>query len=110
MLVNGRLLKAFSALLNVHRAGGNLGLAGEDDFLDGVGNGIGYGVILVIVAFFRELFGSGTLMGYQVIPDSVYDFGYENNGLMILPPMALIVVGGIIWVQRNKDKELIDKS
>ncbi|PLW95118.1 MAG: NADH:ubiquinone reductase (Na(+)-transporting) subunit D [Marinilabiliales bacterium] len=79
-------------------------------FLDGIGNGVGYGVILVIVAFFRELFGSGTLMGYQIIPESVYDFGYENNGLMILPPMALIVVGVIIWVQRHRDKELIDKS
>lgn len=79
-------------------------------FLDGVGNGVGYGLILVIVAFFRELFGSGTLMGYQIIPNSVYDFGYENNGLMILPPMALIVVGVIIWIQRYRDKELIDKS
>lgn len=79
-------------------------------FLDGIGNGLGYGAILVVVAFFRELFGSGTLMGYQIIPESFYDFGYENNGLMILPPMALITVGVIIWVQRSKDKELIDKS
>lgn len=79
-------------------------------FLDGIGNGVGYGIILVIVAFFRELFGSGTLLGIKVIPDSFYDFGYENNGLMILPPMALIVVGVIVWVQRSKDKELIDKS
>jgi Na+-transporting NADH:ubiquinone oxidoreductase subunit D len=79
-------------------------------FLDGIGNGVGYGIILIIVAFFRELFGSGTLMGIKVIPESFYDFGYENNGLMILPPMALIVVGVIIWVQRSKDKELIDKS
>ena len=61
-------------------------------FLDGVGNGIGYAVILVIVGFFRELFGSGTLLGYTVIPQSFYDAGYVNNGLMILPPMALILV------------------
>jgi Na+-transporting NADH:ubiquinone oxidoreductase subunit D len=71
-------------------------------FLDGVGNGLGYGIILVIVGFFRELLGSGTLFGYQVIPDKFYEWGYENNGLMILPPMALIVVGCIIWVQRSK--------
>ena len=70
-------------------------------FLDGVGNGLGYTVILVIVGFFRELLGSGTLLGYQVIPQSFYDAGYANNGLMILPPMALIVVACIIWVQRT---------
>lgn len=70
-------------------------------FLDGVGNGLGYAVILVIVGFFRELLGSGTLLGYQVIPQSFYDAGYANNGLMILPPMALIVVACIIWVQRS---------
>lgn len=75
-------------------------------FLDGVGNGIGYTIILVIVAFFRELLGSGTLLGYQVVPQWCYDHGYVNNGLMILPPMALIVVACIIWVHgiRNKDK------
>lgn len=78
-------------------------------FIDGVGNGLGYGIILVIVAFFRELLGSGTLYGYQVIPKSFYDFGYENNGLMILPPMALILVGTIIWIQRSKNKKLIEK-
>ena len=61
-----------------------------ESLLDGIGNGLGYGSILVIVAFFRELFGSGTLLGYQVIPQGLYDFGYVNNGLMILPPMALI--------------------
>lgn len=77
-------------------------------FLDGIGNGIGYGIILVIVAFFRELFGSGTLMGYQVIPQSWYEAGYSNNGMMILPPMALIVVGCIIWVHRAKNKDLQD--
>ena len=77
-------------------------------FLDGVGNGIGYAVILVIVGFFRELFGSGTLFGVQIVPDAWYDAGYVNNGLMILPPMALIVVACIIWVQRSFDKDLRD--
>lgn len=75
-------------------------------FLDGVGNGFGYALILVIVGFFRELLGSGTLLGYQVIPQSFYEAGYVNNGLMILPPMALIVVGCIIWVQRSINKDL----
>ncbi len=75
-------------------------------FLDGIGNGIGYTIILVIVAFFRELLGSGTLLGYQVIPQSFYDAGYVNNGLMILPPMALIVVACIIWVHRIYNKDL----
>lgn len=75
-------------------------------FLDGVGNGIGYSIILIIVAFFRELLGSGTLMGYQVIPDAFYKAGYVNNGLMILPPMALIVVACIIWVHRALNKDL----
>ncbi|MDE5749964.1 MAG: NADH:ubiquinone reductase (Na(+)-transporting) subunit D [Duncaniella sp.] len=75
-------------------------------FLDGVGNGLGYALVLVIVGFFRELLGSGTLLGYQVIPQSFYDAGYVNNGLMILPPMALIVVACIIWVQRSVNKDL----
>lgn len=75
-------------------------------FLDGIGNGIGYTIVLVIVAFFRELLGSGTLFGYQVVPQSFYEAGYVNNGLMILPPMALIVVACIIWVQRSRNKEL----
>lgn len=75
-------------------------------FLDGVGNGIGYSIILIIVAFFRELLGSGTLMGYQVVPDAFYKAGYVNNGLMILPPMALIVVACIIWVHRAVNKDL----
>jgi Na+-transporting NADH:ubiquinone oxidoreductase subunit D len=78
--------------------------------LDGLGNGFGYGLILIIVSFFRELLGSGTLMGYQVVPDSFYDFGYANNGLMVLPPMALIVVGVIIWVQRSKNKDLLEQN
>lgn len=75
-------------------------------FLDGLGNGLGYGIILVIVAFFRELLGSGTLFGYQVIPQGWYDAGYMNNGMMILPPMALITVACIIWVHRSKNKDL----
>ena len=75
-------------------------------FLDGIGNGLGYGIILIIVSFFRELFGSGTLFGYPVVPQSWYEAGYSNNGLMILPPMALIVVGCIIWVHRSKNKDL----
>lgn len=75
-------------------------------FLDGIGNGIGYTMILVIVGFFRELLGSGTLLGYQVVPQWCYDHGYVNNGLMILPPMALIVVACIIWVHRLYNKDL----
>lgn len=75
-------------------------------FLDGVGNGIGYTIILVIVSFFRELLGSGTLLGMQVVPQSFYDAGYVNNGLMILPPMALIIVGCIIWVHRSLNKDI----
>lgn len=74
-------------------------------FLDGVGNGAGYAIILIIVAFFRELLGSGTLLGYQVIPQSFYDAGYSNNGLMILPPMALITVACIIWIHRSINKD-----
>ena len=77
-------------------------------FLDGVGNGVGYTIILVIVAFFRELLGSGTLLGYRIIPQSFYDAGYSDNGLMILPPMALIVVACIIWVHRSINKDLQD--
>ncbi len=77
--------------------------------VDGLGNGVGYAMILVIVAFFRELLGSGTLFGFQVIPQAVYDFGYVNNGLMILPPMALILLGCIIWVQRTIQKDLQEK-
>lgn len=75
-------------------------------FLDGIGNGLGYGIILVIVAFFRELLGSGTLMGYQIIPECWYAAGYANNGMMILPPMALITVACIIWVHRSRNKDL----
>lgn len=75
-------------------------------FLDGIGNGLGYGFILVTVAFFRELLGSGTLFGYQVVPQWCYDHGYQNNGMMILPPMALITVACIIWVHRTRNKDL----
>ncbi|MDR2622906.1 MAG: NADH:ubiquinone reductase (Na(+)-transporting) subunit D [Dysgonamonadaceae bacterium] len=73
-------------------------------FLDGIGNGLGYGLILVVVGFFRELLGSGALLGFRVIPEKVYEWGYENNGLMILPPMALILVACIIWVQKSREK------
>ena len=78
--------------------------------LDGIGNAIGYGVILILVAFFRELLGSGNLMGYQIIPDFVYEMGYENNGLMLLSPMALITVGIIIWIQRSRNEKLIEQG
>lgn len=84
-------------------------------FLDGIGNAAGYGWILIVVGAVRELFGNGSLtfpgLGeIRIIPESFYDFGYVNNGLMILPPMALIVVGIIIWIQRSKDKELIEEN
>ena len=79
-------------------------------FLDGIGNGIGYAIILIIVAATRELLGSGTLLGFQVIPQVFYDAGYQNNGLMILPPMALITVACIIWVHRSRNKDLQEKN
>ena len=83
-------------------------------FLDGIGNAIGYGLILIIVGFFRELLGSGTLLGYAVLGDPIektglYSIGYENNGFMLLAPMALIVVGLIIWVQRSRNMSLIEE-
>jgi|TARA_B100000427_G_C15464060_1_gene575413 Na+-transporting NADH:ubiquinone oxidoreductase subunit D len=82
-----------------------------DSFLDALGNALGYGWILVAVAFVRELFGSGKLMGYEIPGfDYLYNLGYMNNNLMILPPMALIVVGLIIWVQRSRNKELIEEN
>lgn len=71
-------------------------------FVDGLMNGVGYGLVLVVVAFFRELLGSGTLWNYPVVPQSWYAAGYLNNGLMILPPMALILVGGLIWILNSK--------
>ena len=97
-IVMGRL-EAFALGNNVWRS-----------FLDGIGNAAGYGLILIVVAFFRELFGSGKLYGFQVIPESVYDLGYENNGLMLLSPMALIIVGIYIWFQRSKNRKLIEKN
>ena len=78
-----------------------------ESVMDGIGNGLGYGVILVILGFFREHFGSGTLWGYPVMEKlGLYNIGYENNGLVIMAPMALILVGVIIWIQRTKDKDL----
>jgi Na+-transporting NADH:ubiquinone oxidoreductase subunit D len=84
-------------------------------FLDGIGNSAGYGLILIIVAFFRELLGSGSLLGFKVLGDSVektgvYAYGYENNGFMLLAPMALITVGLIIWVQRSRNTSLIEDN
>ena len=78
--------------------------------LDGIGNGLGYGIILVIIGFVRELFGSGTLWGVRIIPESFYEAGYANNGLMLFPPMALILVGIIIWVHRSKNTDLQEKE
>ena len=87
-----------------------LGNGPWESFLDGIGNGLGYGAVLVAVGFFRELFGSGTLLGFQIIPQSFYAtdgiHGYGNNGLMILPPMALISVAVLIWIHRSYNKEL----
>lgn len=79
-------------------------------FLDGIGNAAGYGFILIVVAFFRELLGSGKLLGIQVIPDAIYEMGYVNNGLMLLSPMALITVGIFIWLQRSRNRDLIEKN
>lgn len=78
-------------------------------FLDGLGNAFGYGWILIAVAFFRELLGAGTLYGYPVLEKlGLYELGYANNGMMILPPMALVTVGIIIWIQRMKNRDLIE--
>lgn len=79
-------------------------------FLDGIGNALGYGLILVVVAIFRELFGSGTLMGFNVIPQFFYDMGYVNNGLMVLPPAALFIIGIYIWIQRARNPKLVNVS
>ena len=79
-------------------------------FLDGVGNAAGYGWILIVVAFIRELFGSGELWGVSVIPQFIYDLGYQDNGLMLLSPMALIVVGIYIWIQRYYNRKLIEND
>lgn len=79
-------------------------------FLDGVGNGIGYGIILVAVAFIRELFGSGNLFGFQVIPEFAYNMGYANNGLAVLPIASIILIGVFIWIQRGVNTKLVDIS
>lgn len=79
-------------------------------FLDGIGNGLGYGLILVVVASIREVFGSGSFMGFRVVPQWAYDHGYVNNGLMMLPPMALFLIGLFIWWQRNRNRKLINAS
>jgi len=79
-------------------------------FVDGIGNGLGYSIILITVGFIRELFGSGTVLGFKLIPQSFYDAGYINNGMMIMPTAALILVGVIIWVQRSFNKELVEKD
>ena len=79
-------------------------------FLDGIGNAAGYGIILIIVAFFRELLGSGKLLGFQIVPEFIYGMGYENNGLMLLSPMALITVGIMIWIQRSRNRKLIEEN
>ena len=79
-------------------------------FLDAIGNAIGYAWILIVVAFFRELLGSGKIWGFQILPESFYELGYMNNNMMILPPMALITVALIIWVQRNRNTELIEEN
>jgi len=97
-IIMGRL-EAFALGNNVWRS-----------FLDGIGNALGYAWILIAVAFFRELFGSGNLLGIQVIPDFIYEMGYVNNGLMLLSPMALIVVGIIIWIQRSRNRKLIEEN
>jgi len=76
--------------------------------LDGLGNGLGYGLVLVIVAFFKELLGSGKLLGFEVLPESVYDLGYMNNGLMLLPPSSLVIVAIYIWVQKSRNPNLIE--
>ena len=78
--------------------------------LDGIGNAFGYGWVLIAVAFVRELFGSGSIWGYKVVPEAFYEIGYKDNGFMILPPMALIIVGAIIWVQRSRTKQLIEEN
>lgn len=79
-------------------------------FLDGIGNGVGYGIILIVVAVIREAFGSGTILGYHVIPEPFYAAGYVNNGLMVLPPAALFLIGIYIWIQRGRNRKLINVS
>ena len=86
-----------------------LGNKAWPSILDGIGNGLGYGLVLVIVAFFKELFGSGKLFEIQIIPEMVYEMGYMNNGLMLLPPSSLVIVGIYIWIQKTKNPSLIEE-
>lgn len=86
-----------------------LGHGPKESLIDGVANGLGYGFVLVIIGAVRELFGSGTLLGFPVVPSALYEAGYVNNGLMIMPPMALIVMACIVWVQRAREKDLQEK-
>lgn len=79
-------------------------------FLDGIGSGAGYGLVLIFIGVFRELFGSGSLMGYKIVPDWAYEMGYVNNGLMMLPPAALFLIGIYIWIQRSLNKSLVNVS
>ena len=79
-------------------------------FLDGLGNGIGYGFILIVVAFFRELFGAGSLFGFRIVPEFLYNMGYENNGIMLTPAAAMFLIGGFIWIQRSLRPKLTDVS
>ncbi len=79
-------------------------------FVDGIGNGLGYGIILVIVAVLREFFGSGSILGFKLVPQAVYDMGYVNNGLMMLPPAALFIIGILIWIHRSRNPKLIGAS
>jgi Na+-transporting NADH:ubiquinone oxidoreductase subunit D len=79
-------------------------------FIDGVGNGAGYAIILIVVAAIREFFGSGSLMGYKIVPQAFYEAGYINNGMMIMPTMALVLVGVIIWIQRSYFSQLREKE
>jgi len=78
--------------------------------LDGIGNGVGYGVILIVVAFFRELFGAGTLLGFQVVPQVFYDMGYVNNGIMLTSAAAMFIIATVIWIQRSRNTKLVDIS
>jgi Na+-transporting NADH:ubiquinone oxidoreductase subunit D len=78
--------------------------------LDGIGNGVGYGVILIVVAFFRELFGAGTLLGFQVVPQVFYDMGYVNNGIMLTSAAAMFIIAIVIWIQRSRNTKLVDIS
>lgn len=79
-------------------------------FLDGIGNGLGYGMILLTISVIRELLGSGKILGFQIVPQALYDMGYANNGLMVLPPAALFLIGCYIWIQRSRNKKLLNVS